>query len=148
MIASPDCRLTPRKENKCPSPYPNDVKTEDRVEFTDLSPSDEDDFEEETMNELVIIKDVDSVSIANFDDIGNKTSNKGRSEEPRRILSVMNAKKPPLETDIRVKNYIETLVPIKNIRKRFEMKRREENEELCLEFSYYFSSLHICNILN
>ena len=69
MIASPDCRLTPRKENKCPSSYPNDVKTEDRAEFSDVSPSDEDDFEEETMNELVIIKDVDSVSIANFDDI-------------------------------------------------------------------------------
>ena len=125
MIVPPECRLTPRKGRKCPSPF---------TEESDLDNIDnDDDIEEKTKNEAHNTTKMFHLKFTHDD----STEEKGEDLKPQKATTEtmnVNPKKPSVETDIRVRNYIETLIPMKEIRQRFRAKRKEEDEEDFLNY--------------
>ena len=68
------------------------------------------------------------------DDTYNKDINECSKEKITKIITEEAKKKPSVETDIRVKNYAQSLIPISVIRHRFRVRRQEEDVEDFLNY--------------
>ena len=116
MIAPQDCRLTPCPGRLCQTPF---MENEEPMADT-VTNKDEQDKELCSHEE----RNVDVNSFPKE----NESTNKSQEvvEEIKKI--------PSIETDIRVKNYVQSLVPIQVIRKRFRAERKEEDDEDFLNY--------------
>ena len=125
IIAPPDFRLTPRKLKKSPSLFTNilsDHSFEDMEKTKDIIVENSD-----TPNKVTNLK-------AGDNDIMIKDSDNNEIEETNEIVAKDVKKKPTVETDIRIRNYCQSLIPINVIRHRFRVERREDDVEDFLNY--------------
>ena len=157
IIAPPDCRLTPRKLTKCPSLFTPENDHLDNI-FSDVDPESDEETKKTLDNnnlgdnklpikfnniEHIIMENnnldndqpaVEEKIIENGIDNNNMSQKKIEIEEKSMTIADKNKKKPCIETDIRVKNYVQSLTPITVIRQRFRVERREEDAEDFLNY--------------
>ena len=149
IIAPADFRLTPSKLKKCPSIFTKDdtsLELDNILSDVDMEP--ETDNTPNKLDKDILSSQLHSdtekpqvtilVTLANDEDESDYTCNKEinefSKEKNSKIITKETKKKPSVETDIRVKNYAQSLIPINTIRHRFRVQRREEDVEDFLNY--------------